>query len=174
MDSLSKEDFEHLRSWGMKAIRLFVSWQGFEPEEGKYNYTYLEKVKNITQTAAEYGIDIILDAHQDLFSRRFCGQGFPDWLFTTNRTKTEGYYAVLNFPSPLKVDLRFDKEGNPLKEDCAKEKFIKYYLSEDVMRFSQMFFQNQNGMGDKFIKMWMNVVGYFRAVENVIGYDLIN
>ena len=73
MDSLSKEDFEHLRSWGMKAIRLFVSWQGFEPEEGQYNYTYLEKIKNITQTAAEYGIDIILDAHQDLFSRRFCG-----------------------------------------------------------------------------------------------------
>ena len=59
-------------------------------------------------------------------------------------------------------------------EDCLKHPFIKYYLSEDVMRFSTMFFKNENGMGDKFIRMWMNVVGYFKTEENVIGYDLIN
>lgn len=29
-------------------------------------------------------------------------------------------------------------------------------------------------MADKFAKMWVNVVSFFKAEENVIGYDLIN
>lgn len=40
--SLHKEDFVRLSEWGFRAIRLFVAWEGFEPKEGKYNYTYLE------------------------------------------------------------------------------------------------------------------------------------
>lgn len=173
-DSLSTEDFENLRSWGMRAMRLFVSWEGFEPVEGHYNYTYLEKIREITQTAKKFNIDIILDSHQDLYSKRFCGEGFPDWLFSRSAGKGDGYYSILNFPSPLKVDLRYDDQGNPLKIDCLKLKFDHYYLSEDVMRFSNQFFTNSNGMADKFIRMWMNVIGYFKSESNVIGYDLIN
>lgn len=29
-------------------------------------------------------------------------------------------------------------------------------------------------MAAKFIKMWVNVVGYFKGEGNVLGYDLIN
>lgn len=29
-------------------------------------------------------------------------------------------------------------------------------------------------MSDKFIRMWLSVVGFFKGQENVIGYDLIN
>lgn len=104
------------------------------------------------RTAAKYSISVILDAHQDLYSRRFCGEGFPDWLVTR-----------LTFPSPLKVDLRYDQHGNPLKEDCIKIPYNKYYNTEDVNRFSHNFFTNKNEMADKFIKMWINVVAFFKA-----------
>jgi hypothetical protein len=47
---------------------------------------------------------VLLDAHHDLYSKKFCGEGFPGWLV-----------ASFNFPAPIKVDLRRDSEGNPLK-----------------------------------------------------------
>lgn len=152
-----------MNAWGFNAIRLYVAWQGFEPREGKYNYTYLEKIKNITREAQKNGISVLLDAHQDLYSRKFCGEGFPDWLVTK-----------LTFPSPLKVTLKYDENGIPLKEDCMKIEFFKYYSTDDVMRFSHDFFTNKNGMADKFIKMWVNVVSFFKDEENILGYDLIN
>ncbi len=86
---------------------------------------------------------MIIDAHHDLYSRRFCGEGFPDWIV-----------KVKTFPAPLKISLRYDENGNPLKEDCKKISFFKYYITEDVMSFSNDFFLNKNGMNDKFVDMW--------------------
>lgn len=105
----------------------------------------------------------MIDAHHDLYSKRFCGEGFPDWLVTS-----------FSFPSPFKVELRRDSNGNPLKEDCLKKAFFQYYISYDVVSFSHDFFTNKNGMNDKFIEMWLKVVEYFKGEANVIGYDILN
>lgn len=45
MDSLVAEDFKKLSDWGFRSIRLYIAWEGFEPVEGQYNYTYLEKLR---------------------------------------------------------------------------------------------------------------------------------
>lgn len=94
----------------------------------------------------------MLDAHQDLYSKRFCGEGFPEWLVT--RT---------TFPAPLKVDLKYDENGNPLKSSCMQVDFFKYYITDDIMKFQHDFFVNKNGMADKFVKMWVNVVAFFKG-----------
>lgn len=52
---------------------------------------------------------VLLDAHQDLFVKQFCGEGLPTW---TAKRET--------FPAPLKVKLRYDDKGFPLLEDCLK------------------------------------------------------
>lgn len=54
-----------------------------------------------------------------------------------------------------------------------KIEFFKYYETDDVLRFSHDFFSNKNGMADKFIKMWVSVVGFFKGEQNLLGYDLI-
>lgn len=41
--------------------------------------------------------------------------------------------------------------------------FFKYYITDDIMRFQHDFFTNKNGMGDKFIKMWVNIVSFFKG-----------
>jgi len=57
----------------MNVIRLYVAWEGIEPERGQFNETYIEQLRGIVRLAAEYNISVLLDAHQDLLSRRFCG-----------------------------------------------------------------------------------------------------
>ena len=43
------------------------------------------------------GISVLLDAHQDLFVRQFCGEGLPTW--TAERE---------SFPAPLNMEMKFD------------------------------------------------------------------
>jgi endoglycosylceramidase len=53
---------------------------------------------------AEYNISVLLDAHQDLLSRKFCGEGAPDWAVFTNKT----------FPYPIKDSIKRDANGYPI------------------------------------------------------------
>ena len=55
----------------------------------------------------KYNIYVLLDAHQDLFNRQFCGEGFPDW--TVKRD---------TFPFPLKVHIEYDGKGYPTMKSC--------------------------------------------------------
>lgn len=103
----------------------------------------------MVRKANKYGINVLLDAHQDLFNRKFCGEGFPDW--TVNRT---------NFPFPLKIDLEYDKDGMPNREKCLSVEFAIFYTSEDLMRFQSDFFTNKRGLLDSFAQMWQTVAAY--------------
>ena len=44
--------------------------------------------------AGERGIYSLLDMHQDAFSRKYCGNGVPDWAAAPDKE---------NFPYPLEV-----------------------------------------------------------------------
>lgn len=100
-----------------------------------------------------------MDAHQDLYSKNFCGEGFPVWTAKRN-----------NFPAPLKVKIRYDDEGFPLREDCLKIPFSVFYLSEDLMQFQEDFFTDKRGLLTHFIKMWEIVVSYMQNEPNLVGY----
>ena len=162
-DSLVQEDFENFRQWGLTSIRLYMAWEGFEPARHQYNYTYLTVLRDIVREAEQYGVNVLIDSHHDVYSRKFCGEGFPDWLID-----------VHSFPKPLKVKLRYDEEGHPLKKDCMNLPFVSYYASYDVVQFSHDFFTNKRGMNDMFIEMWGRVMEFFRDEDNVIGYDILN
>jgi endoglycosylceramidase len=96
----------------MNTIRLHLAWEGVEAEKGVYNYSYIEKVREIVRKCNRFGIWVVIDAHQDLFSRQFCGEGFPTW--TAQRK---------NFPHPLKVNITVGPDGFPNREDCLKIPF---------------------------------------------------
>lgn len=46
--------------------------------------------------AAQYNISILLDAHQDVLSRLFCGEGIPEWAVTNYES----------FPLPIKFGIQ--------------------------------------------------------------------
>lgn len=92
---------------------------------------------------------MLLDAHQDLFVKQFCGEGLPTWT-----AKRE------SFPAPLKVKIRYDEKGFPLIEDCLKISFAEYYLTYDVMKLQKDFFTNERGLLDHLGKAWEIVAAY--------------
>ncbi|MBI5533319.1 MAG: cellulase family glycosylhydrolase [Deltaproteobacteria bacterium] len=63
-------EFNRMRKMGINSIRLLVMWEGVEPDaKGQYDEAYLQYLREIVKTAGDYGIYVLMDMHQDMFSR---------------------------------------------------------------------------------------------------------
>ena len=73
--------------WGVTLVRLGVMWEAVERKQGVYDEQYLEQIDSIIKRLGDKGIYTMVDAHQDLFSRDFCGEGVP--LFYSQKLSIE-------------------------------------------------------------------------------------
>lgn len=65
----SRNDFAQMRAMGFNVVRLPVSWSQLEPAPGQYSSTYLDRIVQVVGWAEEQGIYVMLDMHQDNYSR---------------------------------------------------------------------------------------------------------
>jgi len=76
----AEEHFERLRSWGLTVIRLLVTWEAVEHAgPGAYDQEYLDYLHELVARAGSHGISVIIDPHQDVWSRWCGGDGAPGW-----------------------------------------------------------------------------------------------
>ena len=76
------EHFSRLRAWGFTFLRFLVTWEAIEHAgPGIYDEAYLDYVYQMARKAGEYGIDLFIDPHQDVWSRFSGGDGAPGWTF---------------------------------------------------------------------------------------------
>ena len=103
------------------------------------------------QQLAEHGIFSQLDFHQDMYNRRFQGNGFPDWA-----VQDDGLPAVpaVGFP------------GN-------------YVVMPALWRAYDHFWANDPGpdgvgLQTHYAAAFRHVAARFRAAQHTIGYDIMN
>lgn len=65
----SQNDFAQMRGHGLNVVRLALSWSQLEPQPGSYKTAYLDQVAQVVSWAKEQGVYVLLDMHQDQFSR---------------------------------------------------------------------------------------------------------
>ena len=180
--SFTDEDITILKRLGINLVRLGIIWESIEYQEEKYNSTHLEKMSKIVSKLEENGITVIIDAHQDMFSRLFCGEGAPkfyvDKLSYSSDCKTNIISRIFGLFSaciPLsKNNWNYDENGLPLIEDCVAGSFIDYHKAPELMTVYDSFFQNENGVLDSFVNFWKVLAKKFKGRKNVLGYDLWN
>ena len=78
-NSLNDKDIDDLVNWGFNLVRLGVMWESVERSPDTFNLTYLDEVNKLINKLGEKGIYTMVDAHQDVFARRICGEGVPDF-----------------------------------------------------------------------------------------------
>jgi hypothetical protein len=62
--------FAQIAGLGFNAVRLLAIWEAIEPEaKGEYDEAYLDYYEEMVRIAGEHGIYVLVDMHQDLFSR---------------------------------------------------------------------------------------------------------
>ena len=65
----SRNDFAQMRALGFNVARLTLSWSELEPTPGAYSQTYVDRIAQIVGWASEQGVRVLLDMHQDNYSR---------------------------------------------------------------------------------------------------------
>ena len=167
--SFSDEDAKQLKAWGMNFVRLTFYWEGVENVRGVYDMEYINKMKAIAKLCKKYGIYVLLDLHQDVANKKFCGEGMPDWA-------VKDYDGIFTkFPAPLYyIPIERGPDGYPTYKSCMKSVFAMYYNSYAVGDTFRRLYTNDDKIGDSFRNMWRTVVKHLKTEDNVIGYEIIN
>ncbi len=74
------EHFARLKQWGLTLVRLVVTWEAIEHAgPGQYDRAYLAYLRDLVTKAEGHGLQVIIDPHQDAWSRWTGGSGAPAW-----------------------------------------------------------------------------------------------
>jgi hypothetical protein len=79
MDSIDTH-LRRLASCGYTLLRLNVTWEAIEPiAEGRYDTAYISYLVSVVRACDRHGMWVVIDAHQDAWSRWTGGDGAPKW-----------------------------------------------------------------------------------------------
>jgi len=72
--------YARLRAWGLTFLRFLTTWEAVEHAgPGLYDQAYLDYLEEVIGRAADHGLRVFVDFHQDVWSRFSGGDGAPGW-----------------------------------------------------------------------------------------------
>jgi len=76
----AEEHFARLKEWGLTFLRLLITWEAVEHAgPGQYDEDYLDYLYAVVSKAGDFGLEVFIDPHQDVWSRFTGGDGAPGW-----------------------------------------------------------------------------------------------
>jgi len=148
---VGEQDYAAMRDWGFNCIRLGFTWASIEPQPGRYSERAIAELRKRIGWAKKYGLYVVLDMHQDLYSMKY-SDGAPDWATLT--------------------------DGHPHIAD-GKVWSDAYVTSPAVQMALDNFYANKEGPGgvglqDRYAGAWRFIAAHFADEPAVVGYDLMN
>ena len=137
--------FDRVKGWGLDVVRLPFTWEAVEPTRGAYDQVFLGRLDQMIAAAGERDLRVVLDAHQDVFARPYCGDGFPLWAMS---------------------------DPDPEPADCSA--WFNQYFLPPVQREFDRFWQNDDGLMDAFEALWRMLATRYRDVDAVVAFEIIN
>jgi hypothetical protein len=143
---LDDTDFALLQKSGVNALRVPLSWSAFEPTPGAYQSSYLAAIDAFLDQVRPYGLLVLLDFHEDGWSKDLCEDGAPAWATVVSPGQWEG--------------------GLP-GGDC--------HTSNAALSAHENFFANDaNELQEAFAAMYQQFAAHFVNEELVFGYEIFN
>lgn len=133
---------------GFNVVRLLVLYEAAEPVRGQYDEEYLLRYDAMVRAFSDRGIRVIVDSHQDLFSRRLCGDGFPDWALE------ETY------------------RDRPQQADCGL--WALRYFTPAVAGSMDRLYLNKDGVRDSYVEFFAMMARRYKDEPALIGFEPIN
>ena len=172
------EHFARLAAWGLTTLRFLVTWEAVEHAgPGLYDEAYLDYVRAVARKAGEHGISLLIDPHQDVWSRFSGGDGAPGWTleavgFDLPRFAETGaatVHATHGDPFPKMI---WPTNGSKL---AAATMFSLFFGGNDFAPQTKVAGEPvQAFLQQHYIAAIQQVALRLEDLPNVIGYDTLN
>ncbi len=140
----TEPDYARMKEWGFNTVRLLVFWSSIEPEEGVFDSAYLDRVEERVGWAAQNGLHVILDMHQDVYGKKFGGDGAPVWATRD--------------------------DGHPFER--VSPWWLNYIATAVRAAFNHLW--NDADLQQHYFDSWKQFAARFASNPTVIGYELMN
>jgi endoglycosylceramidase len=147
--SFDASDVQQLSAAGFNLLRLPLSWSALEPMPGQYSTQYLDRVQAVVDLCRGSRILVLLDLHQDGYSKEICEDGAPLWAINPPLTQLVGG------PGPLQGPV-----------DC--------HTARAALSAFDAFFADQSMLQERYQAMATQLATRFRSSTQVLGYEVMN
>jgi hypothetical protein len=181
------EHFARLKAWGFNVIRLVVTWEAVEHAgPGEYDHDYIGYLGRIVESAEGFGLYVIIDFHQDVWSRMSGGDGAPCWTFEKAGIN---YRTISASGSALVMQHAYDPDDprpaqNGYPPMCWSSNYrypacaIMFTLFFGGTLFTPQFTVDgmniQKYLQTRYLGALQAVARALKGQTNVIGFDLMN
>ena len=155
---LTEQDFAGIHALGMNVVRLIVHWSKLEPERGRFDAAYLDRIRQAVGWAKQNGVYVVLDMHQDAWGKYIaspkgetCAPGF---------SHQQGWDGA---PAWATIT-----DGLPTCRFQIRE------IAPAVGQAWQNFYLDRDGIQSELLRTWAWLARAFAAEPAVAGYDLLN
>ena len=172
------EHLRRLQAWGLTFLRFLVTWEAIEHAgPGQYDEEYLDYVYKVVRRANDYGIEVFIDPHQDVWSRWTGGDGAPGWTLEAvgiDLTKLHETGAAITHQTHGDPFPRMIWPTNYTRFGAATM-FTLFFGGNDFAPETRI--DNvpvQEYLQSHYIDSIKQVVLRLKDLPNVVGYDSLN
>jgi endoglycosylceramidase len=154
----TEQDWDAMAARGLSVIRLVVHWSRLEPERGEIDEGYLDEIEAAVDAAAERGIYTVIDMHQDAWSAFIFTP--PEEICPDGSWPGKGWDGAPDWATltdGLSTCVLGDRNSAPAVEAAWNH-----------------FYDNTDGIRDRFVATWSAIAERFADRPEVAGYDLLN
>lgn len=155
-------DFGQMRPLGYNVVRLNLSWSLLEPKPGQISRQYIDRIAQVVHWAKRRGIYVVLDMHQDAWSKFVYTRGEPcAGEFQAIRGYDGAPLWASQYSSPA-CALHGVRELNP----AVAEAFQKFWANAPA--------PDGAGLQDHYTAVLLALARRFHGNRAVAGYELMN
>lgn len=171
------EHFSRLKAWGMRFLRFLVPWEAVEHQGPDiYDEDYLDYLHAVLAKAYDYGIEVMIDPHQDVWSRWTGGDGAPGWtleLVGMDITRMEETGAAITHQ--FSKDYRRMIWLTNFYKFGASTMFTLFFAGDELAPATQIDGTNaRDYLQSHYINAVRRVAERLADLPNVVGFDVIN
>lgn len=151
-------DWREMAAAGLDVVRLVVHWSRIEPERGVFDASYLDAIDAYVRAAASHGLYTVIDMHQDAYTA---------FIWTpADETCPPGTRPARGWDGAPAWAVRTDGLSTCTPGDRN--------ASEAVQAAWNHFYDNTDGIRDRFVAALAAVATRFAGRPEVAGYDVLN
>ena len=160
---LCEHDLDQIAALGWNSIRLPLSWSLLEPTPGRIDRTHLDRIAQVVGWAKRRGIRVILDMHQDAWSKYvFAPKGTVCPPQTTAMNGGDGAPAWASVARTPACAPGGTRELEPPVQEAAQYFWADLPASDGV------------GMQEHYAAVFVALAKRFAKEPTVAGYEVMN